>query len=202
MTEHKQEQDMQTEMPSPEEETQPAAAEETAAADEAAAAAAETEEALDVEALKAQLEASEAKAAEYLDGWQRAQAEFINYKKRQQRVQEAQFLDMKAEIVRQLLPLLDDLELALQNRPQTEDQAVQQWVEGVEVIYRKFLTILEGQGVERIAAQDAPFDPNLHEAISQEPSETHESGQVIDVLRHGYRVGERVIRPALVRVAA
>ncbi len=156
----------------------------------------------EVQALQEQLEASEARAAEYLEGWQRAQAEFINYKKRQQRVQEAQYLDMKAEIIRNLLPLLDDLELALQNRPATDDEALQQWMDGVDVIYRKFLAVLEAQGVERIEAQDALFDPNLHEAISQEPSETHESGQVIAVLRQGYRVGERVIRPSLVRVAA
>ncbi len=184
-----------------EKQTQPAE-ESRDIAEETVASTTEAEETTKIEDLKAQLEASEARAAEYLDGWQRAQAEFINYKKRQQRVQEAQYLDMKAELVRQLLPLLDDLELALQNRPETKDETLQQWMDGVEVIYRKFLAVLEAQGVTRIEAENAPFDPNVHEAISQEPSETHESGQVIAVLRQGYQIGERVVRPALVRVAA
>lgn len=184
--------------------SQEAFEDETASVDEAAAAA-EAEESPSLEAwnaLKEQLAASEAKAAEYLDGWQRSQAEFINYKKRQQQVQESRFLDMKADLIRDLLPLLDDLELALANRPESEDEAVQKWGEGIEVIYRKFLAALEKQGVSRIEALGQPFDPNLHEAIGQVESETHESGQVAEVLRAGYQIGDRVIRPALVRVAA
>jgi molecular chaperone GrpE len=153
-------------------------------------------------ALKEQLAASEAKAAEYLEGWQRSQAEFINYKKRQQQVQESRFLDMKADLIGELLPLLDDLELALANRPKTEDETVKKWGEGIEVIYRKFVAALERQGVHRIEALGQPFDPNLHEAIGQMEGGEYESGQVAEVLRAGYQIGERVIRPALVRVAA
>lgn len=152
--------------------------------------------------LKEKLQASETQAAEYLDGWQRTQAEFINYKKRQERDQQARYESMKADIVFRLLPVLDDLELALHNRPESEDEAVQKWIDGVELIYRKFMTILQNEGVERIEAEGAMFDPNFHEAMSQEESEAHESGQVIAVMRQGYRVGDRVIRPALVRVAA
>lgn len=159
-----------------------------------------TQEELD--ALKDDLASAEAKAAEYLDGWQRAQAEFINYKKRQERDLQARHDAIKADIVLGLLPVLDDLELALANRPETDDENVQKWADGVEMIYRKFVKVLEAQGVERIEAEGAMFDPNIHEAMSQEESEAHESGQVIAVMRQGYRIGERVIRPALVRVAA
>ena len=94
------------------------------------------------------------------------------------------------------LPILDDLERALATRP--ADLA---WVDGIELIYRKLKSILEAEGLKRIEAEGQMFDPNFHEAISQEPSEDHESGQIIAVVQNGYMLGERVIRPAMVRVA-
>ncbi len=75
------------------------------------------------------------------------------------------------------------------------------WVDGIELIYRKLKSILEAEGLKRIEAEGQMFDPNFHEAIIQEPSEGHESGQVIAVVQNGYTLGERVIRPAQVRVA-
>jgi molecular chaperone GrpE len=92
--------------------------------------------------------------------------------------------------------VLDDLELALQNRP--ADNA---WANGIELIARKLQNILESEGVKRIEAKGLAFDPNFHDAITNEPSEEVESGHVIDVVRNGYMLGERVIRPASVRVA-
>lgn len=103
---------------------------------------------------------------------------------------------MKGDIVKKILPVLDDLERALQNR--SADDA---WADGIELIARKMQTILENDGVIRIEAKGAAFDPNFHEAISHEPSDAVESGYVIDVVQNGYVIGERVIRPALVRVA-
>jgi len=148
------------------------------------------------EALKKQLEENQAQAAEYKDGWQRAVADFQNYRKRVERENSGVYQNALAEIIKSYLPILDDLERALQSRP--ADLA---WVEGIELIYRKLQAILEAEGVKRIEAEGNVFDPNLHEAISQEPAEGQESGRVIAVVQNGYMLGERVIRPAMVRVA-
>jgi len=149
--------------------------------------------------LREQLEGAEARAAENLDGWQRAQAEFVNYKNRVQRDREMSYTSMKGDIFKQVLPVIDDLERALQNRP--HDESVKGWVDGIELIYRKLQGLLDAQNVTRIEAKGQPFDPNFHEAISHEPSDEVESGCVIEVIQQGYMIGERVIRPALVRVA-
>jgi molecular chaperone GrpE len=151
----------------------------------------------EIEALQKQLEEAQAKAAENLDGWQRAQAEFINYKNRVQRDREMDYLSMKGEIIKKMLPVLDDMERALANRPEGDS-----WANGMELIARKFQNILEAENVKRIEAAGQPFDPNFHEAISSEPNEDVESGHVIEVVQNGYMLGERVIRPAMVRVAA
>jgi molecular chaperone GrpE len=148
------------------------------------------------EALQAKLAEAESKASEYKDGWARSQAEFQNYKKRIERDNALIYASMKGDIVKKVLPALDDLERALQNR-----SAEDAWANGIDLIARKLQNILESEGVKRIEAKGAAFDPNFHEAITHEPSEEVESGHVIDVVQNGYMLGERVIRPALVRVA-
>ncbi|MFN8383664.1 MAG: nucleotide exchange factor GrpE [Anaerolineales bacterium] len=148
------------------------------------------------EALMNQLKEAEAKIVEYKDGWARSQAEFQNYKKRIERDNEMMYASMKGDIIKKVLPALDDLERALANRP--ADDA---WASGVELIARKMQNILEGEGLKRIDAKGKPFDPKFHEAISHEPADGVESEHVIDVVQNGYMLGERVIRPALVRVA-
>lgn len=150
----------------------------------------------EIETLQKQLEETQAKAAENMDGWQRAQAEFINYKNRIQRDRELDYLAMKGDILKKILPVLDDLERSLAHRPDDSP-----WVNGMELIARKFQNILEAEGVKRIEAKGQPFDPNFHEAISSEPHDEVESGYVIEVVQNGYMLGERVIRPAMVRVA-
>jgi molecular chaperone GrpE len=148
------------------------------------------------EALQRQLEEAQAQASEFKDSWMRSQAEFQNYRKRVERDNETMRSTMKGDIVKKVLPVLDDLERALQNRP--VDDA---WAGGIELVARKFQNILEMEGVKRIEAEGAEFDPNFHEAISHEPADGVESGHVIEVIQNGYVIGERVIRPALVRVA-
>lgn len=150
----------------------------------------------EVDALKKQLEEAEAKASEHKDSWMRSQAEFQNYKKRIERDNDMLRAHMKGDIVKKILPVLDDLERALQNRPADES-----WANGIELIVRKFQSVLESEGIKRIEAEGAEFDPNFHEAISNEPNNEVESGHVIAVVQNGYMLGERVIRPALVRVA-
>ena len=148
------------------------------------------------EALIQQLKEAEAKIIEYKDGWARSQAEFQNFRKRVERDNESFKVSTKGDIIKKVLPVLDDLERALQNRP--ADDA---WASGIELVVRKFQNILDMEGVKKIEAKGAAFDPNFHEAISHEPSEEVESGHVIDVVQNGYVIGERVVRPALVRVA-
>ncbi len=150
----------------------------------------------EVEALKKDLEQARAQAEEYKDGWQRSVAEFSNYRKRLERENSEVYQNAVANIVKHYLPIVDDLERALSARP--ADLA---WAEGIDLIYRKLQSILEAEGIKRIDAVGQPFDPNFHEAISQDPSAEHASGQVIEVIRNGYMLGERVIRPAMVRVA-
>jgi len=158
-----------------------------------AAPAVSTEE---LEALQQQLSAALAQAAEYKDGWQRAVADFSNYRKRLDRENGEIYRNAVGDILKRYLPVLDDLERALASRP--EDLP---WAEGIELIYRKLQAILEGEGLKRIEAEGQLFDPNFHEAISLEPNPEVESGKIIAVIQNGYMLGERVIRPALVRVA-
>lgn len=148
------------------------------------------------EALIQQLKEAESKVIEYKDGWARTQADFQNFRKRVERDNETFKASTKGDILKKVLPVLDDLERALQNRP--ADDA---WANGIELVVRKFQNILDMEGVKRIEAKGMAFDPNFHEAISHEPSSEVESGHVIDVVQNGYVIGERVIRPALVRVA-
>jgi molecular chaperone GrpE len=160
-------------------------------ADEAVAASGGP--ASEVERLKGQ-------AAEYLDGWQRARAEFANYKKRVEREQEESRARVVADMLQDFVTILDDLERALRDRPTDGDAAA--WASGIDMIQRKLMAVLDAEGVRpMIPVAGEMFDPNVHEAVSHEPSPDHTEGQIIGVIHQGYRIGERVIRPALVRVA-
>jgi molecular chaperone GrpE len=150
----------------------------------------------EIQALKTKLAEAESKTSEYRDSWMRSQAEFQNYKKRLERDNELTYVSMKGDIIKKVLPVLDDLERALQNRP--TDNA---WASGIELIARKLQNMLDSEGIKRIEAEGQEFDPNFHEAISHEPADGVKSGFVISVVQNGYMLGDRVIRPALVRVA-
>lgn len=153
----------------------------------------------DITELKKELDAIRLKSDEYLEGWQRARAEFANFRKRIDREREQSHQAAAGTIIRRYLEILDDLERALSNRPQEGEGAI--WAGGIELIYRKFLKTLESEGVTRMQAEGEIFDPNMHEAISHEESSDHESGQIIQVIQPGYVLGDRILRPALVRVA-
>jgi molecular chaperone GrpE len=151
--------------------------------------------------LRAERDQALAKSAEYLNGWQRERAEFINYKKRIEREQSQGGQNTFGNAIRRYLDIADDLGRALKdkNRPTEGNGAV--WAEGIDLIHRKMIAAFEADGLKMIDAKGKFFDPNLHEAISNEDSPGHESGQIIDVVQPGYMLGERVIRPARVRVA-
>ena len=104
------------------------------------------------------------------------------------------------DAVSKLLPVIDDFDRAIANVPPAI--AADSWFEGLRLIQKKLANILENASIERIITVGQLFDPNVHEAILQEPSDEHESGIIIRELQSGYRVGDRVLRPALVCVAA
>ena len=149
-----------------------------------------------LEDLQKQLVELQAQADEYKDGWQRSAADFQNYRRRVEAEKAETYQAAVGSIIKRYLPVLDDLERALAACP--ADLA---WVDGIELIRRKLQGILESEGLQRIETEGQMFDPHIHEAISQEPSEEHTSGQIIAVVQNGYMLGDRVIRPALVRVA-
>jgi molecular chaperone GrpE len=149
--------------------------------------------------LEAELAAVRLQVDENLDGWQRALADFSNYKKRVEKEHAAVYKNALGKAVLHFLEIKDDLELALKNRPVDGDGA--KWAVGIELILRKLQGFLDAEGVIAIDAEGQMFDPNIHEAISMEPSEDHESGQIIEVVQMGYRLGDRMLRPARVRVA-
>ncbi len=150
--------------------------------------------------LKAELEAAQAEASKNLDGWQRATAELANFKKRQEERGKQRREEIIANIISQIFPALDDFDLAFQNLPDTLTEQESNWVEGFQLVQRKLLKILESNNVEIIDTQ-GKFDPTLHEAVTHEASDEHESDAIIAELRKGYKLNDRILRPALVRVA-
>jgi len=151
---------------------------------------------IDVDGLMKELDQIRTEAAEYKDGWQRSRAEFDNYRKRMDRENSQVYQNAVGNILKRYLPVMDDLERALQSRP--ADLA---WADGIELIYRKLKSILDSEGIQRIDAEGQPFDPNFHEAIGQEHSDSLPSGHVVAVVQNGYTLGDKVIRPAMVRVS-
>ncbi len=155
----------------------------------------------DIEKLTEELEASQAKSEEYLAGLQRERAEFANYRRRTAEEREAMLGLAGEDLIRKVLALADDFDLAIEARP--AEIAGDPWVEGVAAIDRKLRALLESEGVKQIdASPGMPFDPREHEAIATVPSAEHGEGEIVEEIRRGYRLRDRVVRPALVAVAA
>ena len=128
----------------------------------------------------------------------RTAAEFDNYRKRVERDRRDQLDAMSADALADLLPILDDLERALQ-APATGD--VDSFRKGVELIHRQMLELLRKRGVKPIQTVGADFDPRFHESVMSEPGSGHREGEVIQELRRGFTLGDRLLRPAMVKVA-
>ena len=153
-----------------------------------------------VATLKTALEELDNKVEEYLDGWQRARAEFANYKKRVLRENMDIRQVARGEVIKLYLDIADDLERALQEKPEIGEGVT--WAEGIEIIFQKLRTRLESEGIKPMNPMGKEFDPNIHEALMKEESEEFESGLIIEVMQEGYWIGDKVLRPAIVRVAA
>ena len=186
------------EVPATEEE-QEKEAEESPAPEGTPAEAEPTEEVDELTALQQELEEQKAKAAEYLDGWQRARAEFANYKRRIEKEQEDMIKSANGALIAKLLPVMDDFERAFQTLPL--DLMGMTWLEGTALIQRKLQVLLEQEGVTVIETEGQMFDPTLHQAVTHEESEKHEEGQIMGEVQKGYKIGDKVLRPSLVRVA-
>ena len=149
-----------------------------------------------VSAEQTELEALRNENEELIDTLQRLQADFDNYRKRAARDQESLVARAGERIVKELLPILDDLERALEAVESHEEAKLE---DGVQLVYRQLEQLLEKEGLALVET-DGKFDPHVHEALLTQPSDADE-GSVIEVLQKGYRLGDRVLRPARVVVA-
>ena len=171
-----------------------------APAEETAEAAKEPQKAkknAKADALAAELEAAKAEAAKTKDLFLRTAAEYDNYRKRTTKEREAAFGNGVAHAVEKLLPVIDTLEMAAAAATADEN-----YKKGVTMTLTKAYAVLRDMGVEEIPAQDQPFDPNVHSAMMQQPTEGVEPGIVVQVFQKGYTLNGRVIRHAMVVVSA
>ncbi len=161
---------------------------------------AENADALSLESLHEELAQTQAQCAEYLDKYRRTAASFDNYRKRQARDQARQTRQLTADLIRQILPIADDLRRAVAHLSETDANA--EWTQGVVMIERKLEKLLHDYGIVEIEAEGVPFDPAVHESLLAEPSDTYPEGTVIEVFEKGYKLGDLVIRPAKVKVSS
>jgi len=149
--------------------------------------------------IAADLEAARAEAESYLDDLRRLQADFDNYRKRTLREQTARAASASQALVARLLPVLDNFELAVSAAEQSRD--FDRMLKGVEMVFGELREVLQGEGLVKIEAEGKPFDPERHEAVVAVEQEDAEPGMVIDIVRAGYELRGKVLRPAMVRVA-
>ena len=152
------------------------------------------------DSLETQLEQAKQEANEYRDKWVRGQAEFSNARKRMEKQRSETYAHATVDAIKKMLPVWDDLARALEHMPAELEGNT--WIEGINMVQRKFVTTLENIGIKPIDAVGQPFDPIFHEAIMEEASDEYESGVVSKELQSGYQLGDQVIRPSLVYVAA
>jgi molecular chaperone GrpE len=153
-----------------------------------------------LDAARAERDAATGKADEYLAALQRERAEFTNFRRRTAEERERDLGLAGEDLIRKVLALADDFDRAVETRP--SDLADNAWVEGIAAIDRKLRGLLESEGVTAVeASPGTPFDPRQHEAVLSVPTTGRAEGEIVDEVRRGYRLRDRVIRPALVTVA-
>lgn len=149
----------------------------------------------EVEMLKKSLEAEKAKAEEYLAGWKRDRADFINSKRRFEQEKEETIKYANSGLILKVLPIMDDFERALGNIPAGEAD----WLEGIKLVERNLRNLLQSQGLTEIKAVGEKFDPSLHDAVMQAEGD---EGVIVSELGKGYKLADRVIRPSKVVVGS
>ena len=148
--------------------------------------------------LAAELAAARDEAQATFARYQRLAADFENYKRRTRQDLAVRTQYANEELLRKLLPVLDNFKRALDHAPEGVDQ---KWFEGIQLIARQFEDVLAAQGLAQIPAMGEKFDPSRHEAIAREETDAHEEGTVVEEMQPGYRLHDRVLRPTLVKVA-
>jgi molecular chaperone GrpE len=151
------------------------------------------------DAIAADLEKARAEAESYLDDLRRLQADFDNYRKRTLREQTARAASASQALVARLLPVLDNFELAVSSAEQSRD--FDRMLKGVEMVFGELREVMEAEGLVKIEAEGKPFDPERHEAVIAVEQEDTEPGMVVDIVRTGYELRGKVLRPAMVKVA-
>ena len=150
----------------------------------------------DLETLKAQLKEEKEKSDEYYEHLKRNMAEFDNYKKRISKEKDMMYNTISADIISELLPILDNFDKAL--NAETADES---YKNGMAMIYNQFNETLQKLGVEEIDALNKVFDPNFHEAVMHIEDESFGEKEIVEVFRKGYKIGDKIIRHAMVKVA-
>jgi molecular chaperone GrpE len=148
--------------------------------------------------LRAKIEQLEADAKEASNRYLRLAADFDNYKKRSRQEQSETVQQANADLIEKLLPVVDNFHRVIESAPAEVDEA---WLKGIKLTLQQLDELLASQGVSPIESVGTPFDPSLHEAIGHEESDEHPEDTVVTEVRKGYRLHDRVVRPALVRVA-
>ncbi len=153
-----------------------------------------------LEELQEKIQEYETEIEELLDKYRRKAAAFSNYRKRQKREREIESIRLRTEVLGELLPIVDDFRRALQNVP--EQAKEKEWVEGITLIQHKLEGLLDKYEVTPIEALGERFDPHYHSALLQAESEEYPAGTVMEEVEKGYLVGDRVLRPSLVKVSS
>ena len=196
----KEEKEKQTAAEAVEETKQPA--DEIAAEEKAADDGADTKQADNQNVQQPDATAqAEAAAAEMKSRYVRLQADFANFKKRtateKQQISEV----VKMDVLQNILPVIDNFERALQVPQDSLSDELKSFVDGYTMIYKQLMTVLEKEGVTKIDAVGKPFDPNYHQAVMRVPSDEYDNDVVVEVLQEGYLLGDKTLRPAMVKVA-
>lgn len=196
----KEEKEKQTTAEAVEETKQPA--DEIAAEEKAADDGADTKQADNQNVQQPDATAqAEAAVAEMKSRYVRLQADFANFKKRtateKQQISEV----VKMDVLQNILPVIDNFERALQVPQDSLSDELKSFVDGYTMIYKQLMTVLEKEGVTKIDAVGKPFDPNYHQAVMRVPSDEYENDVVVEVLQEGYLLGDKTLRPAMVKVA-
>ena len=152
-----------------------------------------------LEELKAEAEELSREKTQFREMLQRVQADFINYKRRAEDERDEQQKHANSRLILKLLPMLDEFDLAIDHASRSEAEAA--WLEGVKLVQRKFYSLLESEYVTKIEVEGKQFDPSEHDAMTYQDSSEHQDGQILSVVRDGYKLRDRIIRPALVILA-
>lgn len=149
--------------------------------------------------LKEKLKECEAKKQEYLDSWQRAQADFVNIRKRDEERNKDVVKFANESLILEIIPVLDSFDIAFSNKEAWE-KVDKNWRVGVEYIYSQLVTVLENNGVKQINPQGETFNPEFHEALEEVPGDKKDEGRVVQVVQKGYKFQGKIIRGAKVKV--